>query len=250
MVSRRRAFGGALGVWAIGLVVACNELLGAPDRVLDEGDASLQPDRRKPDAPILEPEDGGPVDPKLDAGPDAPGTVTITIGTDWMSPNGATWVVDGGTAITGFSASHPVILPLKQPALPSDDYTVFATVRAPADGEFGILTRVQANGSAVVVGSKFGGESKPFLGSFTPPNWNPSDDSRGQLYTFVPGGRYKFKIRALGSEVAGKMWEASQPEPPSFQVVAASPWATGRGVGYYTYGVTGSVLESLQITIP
>ncbi|MBX3224094.1 MAG: hypothetical protein KF795_26500 [Labilithrix sp.] len=247
MIAHRRAFTAALLLGAAGVAGACNALIGAPDRVLDEEDAG-RPDRRNdaPDANDLEPAEGG--QDEVDAGTDA--AITILVGTDWASPNGATWIVDGGTVITAFTATHPVIVPRVQPAIPSEDYTATATVRAPNDGEFGLLTRVQADGSAVLIGSKFGAEFRPFMGSFSPPDWNPSDDGRGPTYTFVAGSRYKLKLRAIANQVSGKMWVATEPEPATFQLVVTSPWSTGRGVGFYTYGAIGAVLEDLEITVP
>ena len=227
------------------LVGACNAIIGAPERVLDdEGDAGETPDRRPgksdgADTPDVRP-DGGP-----DAAP-----IEITVGTDWDSPNGAKWVVDGGTRITSFVATHPVLVPKTQPQIPSEDYTVFAVIRAPKDGEFGIITRVQADRSAVVLASKYGGESRPFMGSIRPPDWNPTDDGRGVAYTFVPGARYHFKLRATGAQVAGKMWRSTEPEPGAYQVMVTAPWSTGRGVGFYSYGVTDAVLELMKITVP
>ncbi len=248
MIVRRRRLavmflsGGAL------LLGACNAIIGAPERVLDdEEDASETPDRRpgKPDG--SDPLD--PPDARSDGGTDA-APIEITVGADWDSPNGAKWVVDGGTRITSFGATHAVLVPKKQPLIPAEDYTVFAVIRAPKDGEFGILTRVQADRSGVLIASKFGAESRPFMGNLRPPDWNPTDDGRGVAYTFVPGARYHFKLRATGAQVAGKMWRSTEPEPGAYQVMVTAPWSTGRGVGFYSYGVNDAVLELMKITVP
>src|SRR5262245_34310516 len=92
-----------------------------PNPVLDSGP---MPDTSIPDVKV----DG-------DAGPLT--FVVNTMGT-WTSPNGATpTVVTTGVKITAMSdasANHPVIFPSPQPPLPSDDYTVRATVLSNAAG--------------------------------------------------------------------------------------------------------------------
>jgi hypothetical protein len=224
---------------------ACNLITGEEGRIASRA-AGVDAGSRKVDA--NEPD---PVDPPLDAGADAPEALTITVPPSWRSPNDAGWIVDGdgGTKITSFGAGHAVLLPVPDVNVTAEDYTLSGTVLAQQDGEYGFLVRVQPDGAGVLIGSKFGNESKPFLGSMSPPDWAPSDDRRGGLYTFVTGTRYRFKLRARGDEVSGKMW-AGDLEPTNFQLTTSSPWRTGRGVGYYTYGIVDVVLESVQITVP
>lgn len=249
MIVRRRRLAVTLVAGGALLAAACNAIIGAPERMLDEGEDDATTGRR-PSTPEAGDAEAGPSG-ELDAGADGSKPVEITVGTDWDSPNGAEWIVDGGTTITKLGpAGHAVIVPKKQPAIPFESYTVFATVRAPNDGEFGILTRVQKDGAAVLIGSKFGSTPRPFMGNMRPPEWSPTDDGRGPTYTFVPGARYNFKLQANGDQVSGKMWQATDPEPAAYQVTVTSPWSTGRGVGFYVYGVNGSMLETMKITAP
>jgi len=228
---------------------ACNALTGEHDRFLDDDDGDAgRPDRIQPSTDASD--DTNPPDEEVpDAGEDA--TLTITIGARWTTPNGARWQVDGGaTTIIGFDATHPIIVPAPQPQIPSDDYTVTATVLAPGNGEFGILARIQpSDGSAVLFSSKYGADNFPWLGTFGPPEWNPTRLANGASYTFTPT-RYRLWLNVQGNVARGKLWEASKPEP-TVQVTAEIPWTTGRGVGFYTYGTgAGAVLEKLEVTVP
>jgi hypothetical protein len=190
------------------------------------------------------------VEKPVDAGPDV-----IAAGSSWTSPNGATFTSNAsGTRITGYTtANHPVIVPLPQLAIPANDYTVHATVLAPSAGattrEFGIVARIQPNNDCVVFGSQYGGEPKPFLTSFGPPNWNPVAVA-GSAYTFTPSARHHVKLRVAGVTAYGKIWRAVDAEPVAFQVTFNSGWTTGRGAGFYTYLANGAVLESLLVTVP
>ncbi len=80
-------------------------------------------------------------------------------------------------------------------------------------------------------------------------NWNPSLGASGPAYTFTPSARYRFQISVSDKEVRAKLWESTQPEPAT-QIIWLSPYATGRGVGFYTYGVVDAVLESMFVTVP
>lgn len=247
---------------------ACNALTGANERKLDP-DLGEVPDR-----------DTGPDDDKdtggnglLDAGvevdastPDVfldadAGPITIVVDTKgtWTSPNSATPVVlSNGVKIAAMDASannHPVIFPSPQPSIPSDNYTVRATVLAAGGGtyEFGILTRVQPNGSNIVLGNVYGGSPPPYLGSMsaTSSPWNPANAAQGPTYTYVAGVRYKLHVRVIGNEARAKLWLASGTEPTSENIVyPANPYATGRGVGFYTYFTHDTVLEEMTITVP
>lgn len=234
---------------------ACNALTGAHERFLDDGDSG-SPIRARDDGalPDAAKEDAPPV--LVEGGEGGPNVVFIDVLPPYRGLNGATFAsTDAGTTITAYDgggANHAVIVPVQQPAIPAEDYTVYATVLAPTNGEFGILTRVQASGAAFGFGSKgFGVENKQFLGTFLPPEWAPSNQAQAQTaYVYVPNGRYKFQLQAVGDRISGKMWEATQPEPAAFQLVALAPWSTGRGVGFYDYLLTGAVLESFRISIP
>lgn len=245
-------------------VVACNLVNGSHDRFLDpsldDEDAMSLADRRIGEGSVLQPEGGtvedapAPIDAESDAA--SPIRVGVTAGVaSWFSPNGASVVVDdAGTRIVAYTdpATHPVIVPATQPAIPAEDYTVWATVRATAEGEFGILARVQGNGASVLLSSRYGSELNPWVGDFGPAtNWNPTRSGMGPAYTFVPNTRYRFWLRVRGRTVEGKMWDASQAMPNNPQVTwTQSPFMTGKGVGYYTYGVAQATLESLEITVP
>ena len=232
---------------------ACNALNGGHDRFLEGDDASGLPTRG--DA-------GGGGDAGADAvtvveagaGDAEAGVLQIAVSKQFITLNGATFATtDAGTTITAYDAgaTHPVIVPLPQPSIPSEDFTVLATVFAPNDGEFGILTRVQPDGRAVVFGSKYGTQYQPFLGTFGPPDWNPTDNANGLAYTYTLGARYKFKVRAVANQISAKMWDATTPEPAeSGAANLAGPYTTGRGIGFYTYAINGAVLESMSVTVP
>jgi len=232
---------------------ACNALNGGHDRFLDTEDGSSLPARS----------DGGeagadvvmPVEASTGNGDAEAGALTILVSTQFTTLNGATSdTTDAGTTITAFDggAAHAVIVPLPQPSIPSEDFTILATVLAPTNGEFGILTRLQPDDHAVVFGSKFGAQNQPFLGTFGPPDWSPSDDARGIAYAYTPNARFKLKVRAAANQITAKLWDASTPEPADKDAAAvlASAFTTGRGIGFYTYGINGAVLESMSVTVP
>lgn len=243
---------------------ACNAITGANERMLDPDLAEL-PEREAGDGEkdtggniVLE---SGPL-PDLDV-PDAPidaGPIRIDIdvGGSWTSINGATFsTVDGGKRIeTATTAGHhPMIVPNPQPAIPSENYTVHAIIRAATTGtpgpphEFGILARIQGNGTSLVVGGVYAQMAKPYVGAFAADN-NPSNPVNGDPYTYVAGARYKFKMTVTGNQVHGKVWREIDPEPSTTMIWGAAPYTTGRAVGFYTYNVTNAVLESMYITVP
>jgi len=240
-------------------VAACNLINGSRDRVLDQNEDDATPATPRPDADgPLDVFDSGPVEPPppiVDAGD---GGISIQIKPLWRTPNQATFVVnaDGSTRITGFvnteAGTHPVLFPQGQPTnLPSEDYTVHARIKVGQPGEFGILARVQGDGSSVVLSSRFGGDVAPWIGDIRPTNaWNPGRLSKGQNYTFV-STIYRMQLRVSGRTIAGKMWEEARPEPALPQAtVEQGPFSTGKGVGYYTYGIADASLESLIVTVP
>lgn len=235
-------------------VAACNAINGSHDRFLDLEDDGGLPSRADGGG-----DGGGTADSATDAPADqnvpddgAPVTITVDVGGAWSSPNGATFAtVDGGKKITAYDAgaTHPVIVPLPQPTIPAEDYTVHATIRAPASlGEFGIMARVQPNGFGVVLSSSYGQQQSAFVGNMTT-GWNPTNGSSNS-YTFVANARYRFELKVTGNEVKAKFWEATASEPTSYQLLFASDYPTGRAVGFYTYGVIDAVLENMTITVP
>lgn len=248
MAPRRRARWLALAT-AIA-AAACNALNGGHERILDEADASTAASRdsggASSDAPVS----------MIDAGADAePGSlIVIEVSKLFATLNGATFMTtSAGTTITAYDAgaTHPVIVPTPQPTIPAEDFTVLATVKAPTNGEFGVLTRLQPSGAAVVFGSKFGNVNQPFLGTFGPPDWNPTDGPRALAYSYTPNARYHFKVRASSNKITAKMWDATTPEPAeSSAATLASQYTTGRGIGFYTYDINGAVLESMRVTVP
>lgn len=262
--SRRRRAWLATVLASTLLLVACNLINGSHERVVDEGDAS-KADRAQNNADTgnLVPTDGG--DGKSDADAtiedvDAgPVVISVSTSANWASPagNGANPAFDAGVFIASLgSASHGVIIPIPQPNIPSDDYTVIAIVRCSTGpqgyAEFGVMTRVQTNGAGTFVSSRFGQDDTPlhpFMGSIQPTSWNPSVDVQGPDAGFVPAGRYRVELVARGEKVSGRMWLMADPSPPPFMALL-SPFATGRGVGFYTYNNNDAVLESVQITVP
>jgi hypothetical protein len=232
------------------LLGACNAIIGQKDRILDTSGGVPEASTGLPLADAATTPDGGGTEAgSPDATSEAPITVRMDSSSEWRTINGASFTVDGGVAITAFTATHPIVVPNPQPAI-ADDYTVLATVRAGTAGEFGVVVRIPpSEDQSVLVGSMFGSESRSFIGKCVAPDWNPTDDGRGPTYAFV-AGRYKLRLQAAGTTVSGKLWQADQSEPESFQVTTIAGSATARGVGFYTYGVADAVLESMVVTFP
>ena len=242
-------------------IAACNVLSGGHDRFLDDSDASraVKPFPES-GADVADDEPLGNVDSGTPDG-DAAAITFIDVSRAMTSLNGAGYTTSpAGTEITTFggTAYHAIIVPAPQPAIPSEDFTVYATMKVPNDGEWGILTRVQPGGTgAYALGSKFGTvDHLPFLGSIAPPDWNPSLDSKAGAadgWVFAANARYNFMLKVVGNFVSGKMWDASLTEPRDFQVTHLAPWSTGRAIGYYNYiptGGNGAVLESMRVSVP
>lgn len=174
----------------------------------------------------------------------------------WSSPNGATWTIKSdGTRITAYGSNHPVIVLGTSASTAAQDYTVTATVKSPADGaptrEFGLYARGLADGGGgLVLGSEYGGETKPSIAPMTSPSWNPLSNSFGAVYTYKAATRYKMKLKVVGTTASGKIWEATAMEPAAFQVTGTAPSASGKLAGFYTYLLNGAVLETIAITTP
>lgn len=239
-------------------LLACNAILGNHERVVDEGATN----DAKP-SPKLDGGEGGTTDAAADQGPlptdgdvpddGAPLPFKIVVPNAWKSLNaGQFTLVDGGVTITGFTApaGHPMIAPNPMPSIPDDDYTVEAVIKTPTNGEWGIMVRVAADGSGALIGSKFGGEQRLFTGNMGPPDFGPSQQNLGPVYTYTPNARYHMKLQVKGTQTLGKMWESTQAEPSSFQVLGTATGNKVRGVGYYVYNTYDTVLESMTITVP
>lgn len=246
---------------------ACNAITGANERTLDPDLANVgdrDGDIDDEDTGTNNALDAAARDAKSDATIDVdagPIVINVDVAGMWKSPNGATFItVDGGKRITDDhpDASHPIITPETQPAIPSDDYTVHAVVRAAGSGspgpayEFGIMTRVQADGSGVVLASSYGTAAKPFVGNLVrSTNWNPNPGAVDtNTYNYLVTGRYRFMLSVSNNEVRGKMWHESVSEPATAILYGQPAFLTGRGVGFYTYNLNDAVLESMTITVP
>lgn len=257
---RAAAWIGRAAVGAAFASAACNGILDNHDRMLDDSfdastpkdsgrDGTFGDDGTPPPAPPPPPP---PTDANVpeDSGPPP---ITVSVSTTYATPNGAQFtIVDGGAEITGYTGTdyHAVLVPSPQPSVPSDDYTVIATVQAGQSGEFGVLTRVQNDSSCALLGSKFGGATEPFIATMGPPSWNPNMLANGASYNFVVGGRYEMKAAVTGTTMKGKMWLATDPEPDWQVTVPTLPWSTGRGIGWYVYLTYDAVLENLVVTVP
>ncbi|HEY8075617.1 MAG TPA: hypothetical protein VIF62_15940, partial [Labilithrix sp.] len=168
---------------------ACNAILDNHDRVLDDLDASTSPrdsgkDPPPPPPPGPEPPNPPPMDASTDDGNQP---LVIAVSTTYVAANGAVFDYDGGgPQITGFTTfSHPAIVPSPQPSIPSDTYTVTATIQTGQSGEFGLLARIQGDQSCALLGSKFGGTTEPFLASVSSTDWNPMPLANGASYVFT-----------------------------------------------------------------
>jgi hypothetical protein len=199
--------------------------------------------------------EGGLIDPRVDAGPpsDASDGI-IRLSGKWNTPNGALFrTTDAGLMITGFSGAygHALVFPDPQPDVPSDDFTVHARVYAPNACEFGIATRVQDDNSSVILASRFGGDSIPFLGVLSSSSgYNPTRDVNGSFYEYEPT-RYRLMLRATGSQMQGKFWNVADSEPSTW-FSFTGPWTLKRGIGFYVYalGTFDAVLEQMYVTVP
>lgn len=234
--------------------MACNAILGNHDRTLEDTEDGATP---KPpgkdsatDTSVPDTSSGGiDADVDVDAGP-----MIIKIDPNFTTPNGAVFrKVDGGTQINGFTdAGHAAIVPAVQPAIPENDYTLVATVRAPSNTEFGILARGENNQDFVLLGSKFGAENKAFIGWMSAPEWSPYLYDTGPLYTYQANARYGMKLRVVGNEIQSKFWNMASAEPPNFNPIGARDGGstTGKGVGFYIYGAFDAVLEEWHVEVP
>jgi hypothetical protein len=157
---------------------------------------------------------------------------TIIVSREWKSLAGSQLsTTDAGTRITGYSGlNHPMIVPSPEPAIPSDDYTVTATVRAGSHCEFGVVGRLQPDGGgAIVSASTYGLEPFPSIGVMDSTH-NPTN---------VSGPRFE-----------GKFWRTGSPEPEAWFGPGATLLETGRRVGFYVYGCYDAVLENMTVTVP
>jgi hypothetical protein len=253
---------------------ACNAITGQHERTLADDSSSL-PGR----------DGGGGTDTKVlddqrvaDEGEaavllpdqDAPtGPITITVPQSWSSPNGAVFTTNAsGTTITDygrpptFIGHHPLLVPSPAINIPTEDYTVEATIFAPTSYEFGVMVRRQPDGNGIVYGSIYAGVTPAFLGKLGPnccpvgpptpaDPWNPTKEGTGPNYTLVAGTRYIMKVRAVGNQITAKLWVATGAEPLEWHASMISPWSTGRGIGFYEYftGTSGfPVLEAMKVT--
>lgn len=249
---------------------ACNLITGAQERTLDrDGGEFGERDAGEVDPGNEDADPNGMLDggvPKDQNVPDTneAGIITITVNVagPWMSLNGATFsTVDGGKRIdTATTAGHhPVIVPVPQPFIPSDNYTVHAIIRAATSGtpsgpgpafEFGIVARVQPNGSSLLLSSSYGTQAKPFVGQLSSLDWNPTNPVNGDTYNYVAGARYQFEMNVKDNEVRAKMWHEADPKPDASMLWGGAPYTLGRAVGFYNYNVVNAVLETMFITVP
>ena len=266
---RRRRAAALLAFSSAVCAGACTLITGEHDRFLRSDDGSAPPEGHA-DATTSNPNDDGGASDASDAmaAPDV-----FVVGNTWNTYNGARWtyVAGRGThidAIGNLSGSgHAIIYADPQPPLPSDDYTVEATVHAISDGgpgsypEFGIVARIDGSkldddaGVVTVLSSSLGGGNVTWLGTMGPPPWSPSLLSQSQ--TPHPAGgdrRYKFVLRVHGTNISGKMWDVTTPEPVMDEVSYPARRATGRGVGFYIYPPGGVIpnawLEDMRVTVP
>jgi len=251
-----------------GALCACNAISGQHDRFLDTEDDEGGPGRRdgsgggedvvSVDGGVDAPLDQSPFDSSNDSGPIV---IEVDVGGAWRSPNGASFAtVDGGKRIDAYDAgaTHPVIIPVTQPSgITSDDYTVTATILAASTGspgpayEWGILTRVQTGGDGLLVSSAYGAQARAFVGVMPSTDWNPQLAAiESGVYTYMAGQRYRMKLKVVGPELRGKLWLATDPEPAGEVIWGQATLTTGRGVGFYTYGINDAILEKMTITIP
>jgi hypothetical protein len=164
---------------------------------------------------------------------------------------------DAGTTITNYSTySHPIIVPSPQPSVPAADFTVVARIYLPHPCEFGILTRVSADGaSGVGLGSEVGADETPFLGAFRLTNgYSPTVDARGPLVPLIAEASYTIKLRAIGTQVWGKSWKLPDDEPTNWIGPIDAPNATDTGVGFYVYPAPTVIydarIDDMWITVP
>lgn len=259
MRGRVRLFGSAAMAVATALV-ACNAITGAHDRFLDETEPDAggsTTDRKEPvDTGTLPVIDASVLDVAVDA--NAIKTIHLT-GTDgWGTLNDAGFkATAAGIEIVSAApgGEHAVVVPAPMPALPTSDFTVVASINVKEDSEFGLITRIKANGSGLLIGSRVsdGKAPQPFLAPMTPPPWaplGPFTKGTGTEYAFRLPGIYKMKLVAIGDVIAGKMWREDEAEP-SAQTLIADPTPAadrGRGFGVYEYLQPQVTFVDLTIT--
>jgi hypothetical protein len=183
----------------------------------------------------------------------------------WIGKNGAQLSTsDAGARITNWeSGSHPFIVPVALPDVGSNDYTVWANVDAPSDGEFGLIGRLRdEDGRAVMFGSKFAqptGDRSPFLATASPfEQYNPQAPIlQFAAYPNVHPASFWLALRVTGEKASGRIWPNRNDEPdwhvePDWQGSITISWADGRGVGFYIYPAQASdmTLTQMFITVP
>lgn len=247
--------GVVIGWLLVSGAIACNAILGNHDRTLeDAGDGTIpQPPGKDGTSDTSAPEtSSGGIDAEADVDG---GPLVIPIGDNFTTPNGALFrKVDGGVQIYSYTdAGHAAIVPAVQPTILVNDYTLVATVRAPSNGEYGILARGENNQDFVLLGSKFGAENKAFIGWMNAPEWSPYLYDLGPVYTYQANARYKMKLRVVQNNMRAKFWNAASPEPEDFNLTGTREdggSTTGKGVGFYIYGGFDIVLEEMHVEVP
>jgi hypothetical protein len=264
---------GVLAAWLLlgAAMGACNAITGQHERTLADSDNATQPGRVEGGSDALTADDTNVDNSDQDAdaakGVDS-GPVTIVVPQSWGTPNGAIFTTNAsGTTITNYTpptGHHPVIIPSPAVNIPSEDYTVEATILAPTSYEFGVMVRIQPDGNGIVYGSLYAAATPAFLGKLGPnccpvgpptpaDPWNPTKEGTGPAYTIVAGTTYRMKVRAVGNQITAKLWVSGQAEPTLWHASMIAPWSTGKGIGFYTYftGTSGfPVFKDMKVTVP
>lgn len=277
----RRVLPSAAVATTLALLVACNMITGEHDRVLDEGlgtkDGGKQnpkvdggPDGPDPIPDPTKPKDGGPTpDPVKDAdvpdnNPQPPQPQTITLGTNWVSPNNGAYVISGGTIrISSHTppANHPMLLPTPMPNLPAN-YKVVARIRADAQGEYGVLVRGKGSGagfSAIVLSSRYSDgnlPNRPFLSPIAVATDNPTPGTDGLSYVYTNNKVWVFEVEAKDATITGKIFQEDNPGVGSTMTFTDPSAAADRGrqVGFVAYppgtagGQSQAVLLDYKVT--
>ncbi|MBX3232880.1 MAG: hypothetical protein KIT84_42340 [Labilithrix sp.] len=255
----------ALLPFAVCAGLACNAITGEHERVLaaevdderDGGDG--RPDTGSP--PGTEEDTGAPPVTEPDAGDAGPTTQTVTLGTNWQSPNGATFTITGGgTKIATVTAPkyHGMLLPATPPTT-AKDYKVKARILANEQHEYGIFVRGRGAGDtfqAIVLSSRISNaatENRPFMATITVAEDNPdvANGAEATPYAFAAGKVWIFEVEAKGEKVDGTIYREDDPGGVRRAMTLTDKTPAGErgsGVGFYGYGAANAILLEMTIT--
>jgi hypothetical protein len=186
----------------------------------------------------------------------------VVLVSDYTSPNSAVWSTQSaGTTLTGgvqvADNGYPVVFASPQPPT-GPDYKVFALV-SDVNGtaaQFGLLFRINPDNSALMFSVDFAGDGGPVLAfsDFPSGQWSPAAPvaSVAMPVAIQSETVYGMLVQVQGGQMSGEIWNTLGPQPAAFQLTGTVPagFATGSGIGFYSYGnPTPPDVQVQQLTV-